>query len=424
MNEIDFDTWLRNAYVGRNGVGLDQRTRASQLSHARRIERFEGDLDAHYDGDGMTKLLDRLSYSLGDWRRGTPPRHKIPIDGNAYNVTASLRTAASLYQQFRRRGSGAASLSRPSMPRQPTVMQATRRRSSVPGQHAWPAWEQPSEAAVLALARTVTPLVRFLDPTIVSALVADNARHREEWRAALAQRGINPAAYLWDRSATAFPGIRRYAGTAELRRFQETRGKGIAGALRLDDNTCPKHVWSFALRGRPFQQFGPDGYELAHLIDHKEYKNRGAEELIGPVADYFGPEGLPGLFTSAANSAFVPKTFLRPTDFSPLLRNLLQRRAQALYGGFCRLLPEGLRIRDAASPAWELSAFPWADPVGSTAFMQRFLDFRCEEMNRLLAANETFETERDIADARQALAEAETEEGTTSLADLRAELGL
>lgn len=69
MNEVDADTWLKNAYVGRNGVGLDQGNRAYRLSIARRIERYEGDLDAHYERDGMTKLLDRLSYPLGDWRR-------------------------------------------------------------------------------------------------------------------------------------------------------------------------------------------------------------------------------------------------------------------------------------------------------------------------------------------------------------------
>lgn len=98
--------------------------------------------------------------------------------------------------------------------------------------------------------------------------------------------------------------------------------------------------------------------------------------------------GLPGLYTSAANSAFVPKTFLRRTDFSPLLRNPLQRRAQALYGGFCRLFPGDLRIRDVESAAWDVSKFAWADPVGSTEFMQRFLDFRREELDRLLAERE------------------------------------
>jgi len=236
---------------------------------------------------------------------------------------------------------------------------------------------------MLALARAVTPLVRFLHPDVVRAVVDDNRRHASAWRAALAARGVAADGYLWDDGATAFPGVRRHAGASEIQHFRSGQRTDLAGALRLDDNTYPKHIWSFTLRGRPFQNFGPTGYELAHLVDHKVYKHRGMEELIGPVAAVLGASGLPGLFTSAANAAFVPTAYLRPTDFSGVLRNLLQRRAAELYGHFCRLLPGGLHIRNAVSPEWDTSAFTWSAPVGTTEHLTAFLGFRRTELQRL-----------------------------------------
>jgi hypothetical protein len=307
MREAEFDAWLKNDYAGRNGVGLGERDRASRLSSARRIEQYEGDLDAHFVRDGMARLLERFAYAFGESVRGQTPRHSIPLDGNLYKLTAHYRHIAHLYLGFRQQAG---------------------------------------------------------------------------WQAALQARGINAADYLWNDSATAFPGVRRYAGKAELRHFQQNHGMDVEGVLRLDDNNYPKQLWSFTLRGRPFQNFGPDGYELAHLVDHKAYKHRGAEELVGPVGEFIGANGLPGLFTSAANAAYVP-TYLRPTDFSGMLRNLLQRRALELYGSFCRLLPGDLRFRPASSPAWETSAFTWSAPVGTTDHLTAFLDFRRTELQRL-----------------------------------------
>ena len=113
--------------------------------------------------------------------------------------------------------------------------------------------------------------------------------------------------------------------------------------LALDDNDYPKHLWAFAFTGKPFRKRGPNGYQLAHLYDHKEHGNRWREELdIPPGAKE--PEPPYGLFTSAANAAYVPDAFLRPTDFSPkaaesdpetgaaTLRQHMLHRAAALRG--------------------------------------------------------------------------------------------
>ena len=80
-----------------------------------------------------------------------------------------------------------------------------------------------------------------------------------------------------------------------------------------------RHLWAFVFTG-PFRKQGPDGYQLAHLFDHKEHGNRWRDELdLPPHTDE--PAPLYGLFTSAANSVYAPGAFLRPTDFSPRLRS-------------------------------------------------------------------------------------------------------
>jgi hypothetical protein len=136
MREAEFDAWLKNDYAGRSG-GLSEHDRAPRLWLARRIEQFEGDLDTHYADDGMAKLLERLAYAYADSVRGQGPHHSIPIERNAYKMTANFRHAASLYLKFRR-GAKAQFPSDPVTPR-PGL-------GRVAGQRDWPEWEQPSRS--------------------------------------------------------------------------------------------------------------------------------------------------------------------------------------------------------------------------------------------------------------------------------------
>jgi hypothetical protein len=73
----------------------------SRVSNCRRVEEFEGDLDAAFHRDGMADLLRRLVYSKDDQNRARAARHGIPIAGNLYNGTATLRAAVNLYREFR-----------------------------------------------------------------------------------------------------------------------------------------------------------------------------------------------------------------------------------------------------------------------------------------------------------------------------------
>ena len=95
MHTAQFENWLREV------AGLSAGTVGSRLNNCKRLERYEGDLDEHFDADGMAILLARLTYSTTDERQGVPTLHRVPIDGNRRTGTATLKSAAVLYKQFR-----------------------------------------------------------------------------------------------------------------------------------------------------------------------------------------------------------------------------------------------------------------------------------------------------------------------------------
>ena len=365
MQEELFRTWLD---VGRK---LGTRTIASRISNCRRVAQYEGGLDAHYDADRLTGLWDRLNPKR--------PQHKVPIDGDIYNGTATLKSAVGLYRDFRDAAGGEADFSKAPQAKQRSQARRSRRPAAD-----WPLWPAPSDEDLHELARAITPFVRFLDPGIVYAVVEDNRRMGADWSSRLDALGIDPAIYLWEGSPCVFPGVRRHAGSAEIGVLrQPAAADNVAPqCLALDDNDYPKHVWAFAFTGKPFRKRGPDGYQLAHLFDHKEHGNRWRQELDMPP-DATAPVLPYGLFTSAANSAYVPGPFLRPTDFSPNLRSLMQRRALQLYGSICRIVPPPLSVRPCEDPDWSLDGFHWSAPVAGMDNVPDFLAFRRRRLEEL-----------------------------------------
>ena len=363
MQEARFKVWLER--------GRSAGTVNSRISNCRRVERYEGDLDARYDADGLAGLTDRLNPS--------DPKHKIPIKGNSYNGTATLKSAVNLYRDFRNAGCGTAGSAGAPAKRWPQERQTRR-----PGAH-WPVWPQPNDEDLLTLARAMAPFVRFLDPGMVGAVAEDNRRFGAEWSSRLEALGIDPAIYLWEGSPCSFPGVRRYAGSTEIAVFRQRAAPDEAPSqcLALDDNDYPKHLWAFVFTGKPFRKQGPVGYQLAHLFDHQEHGNRWRDELdLPPDADE--PAPLYGLFASAANSVYTPGAFLRPTDSSPKLRSLIQRRALQLYGNICRVVPPPLAVKPCEDPNWALDNFPWSAPVGGMDRVPDFLKFRRESMDKLI----------------------------------------
>ena len=87
MQEAQFEGWLRDERK------QNPRTIRSRISNCKRVERFEGDLDGHWDADRLGGLAIRLVYSMKDERDGGRPKHRVPIDGNVYKGTATLRNS-------------------------------------------------------------------------------------------------------------------------------------------------------------------------------------------------------------------------------------------------------------------------------------------------------------------------------------------
>jgi len=226
--------------------------------------------------------------------------------------------------------------------------------------------------------------IKFLHPDIISEIVTDNKKYQREWSQLLQENNVNPVIYLWENSPCAFPGVRRYAGSKEIayfRKHTELSICEISGAVKLDDNDFPKQIWSFIFRGNKFQKNGPENYSLAHLADHKEYKNRLSSEFLVKSNDQ--SHELYGLFTCPTNTAFIPSSLLRPTDFSAAIRRMLIRKAQALYGHFCNILPPWINLSSDSTDRWDHTHFQWSDPVGNIDNIKLFLDFRNTTMKSI-----------------------------------------
>ena len=103
MQEEPFRAWLRDVRKQAEG------SIATHLADCRRVEKHEGDLDDHWNADGLRKLLDRLTYSKEDERNGKSPRHNVPTEGDLYNNSATFKAAANLYRKFLDANGGAGS---------------------------------------------------------------------------------------------------------------------------------------------------------------------------------------------------------------------------------------------------------------------------------------------------------------------------
>jgi hypothetical protein len=373
MRPEQFEHFLRHVYKG--GGQLGEGTIRSRVSNCSTVEVHEGNLDALFSQDRLTDLVSRLNYTTADEQAGRPLRHRVPISGDWRNGCATLKAAVALYLAFCEHQERLAPQQPLPPPKEPPVPLK---------QLAWPSWSQPRAEETLALARVVARYARFLRPEIVRAIADDNESNRAAWCEALRLRGIDPTAYLWPGSACAFPGVRRHAGSDEIAIFRKRVQGTFRNALALDDNDYPKQVWSFTLIGRKFSKHGPYGYALAHLADHKVHKNKAETDFR--IVEGQDETTLHGLYTSPTNTAYLPVATIKPTDFDPLLRNLLKRRAAALYGSFCEPLPPWLSIRPAPNSDWELDRFEWPEPVGDPALIPAFLSFRRDKLAELFTS--------------------------------------
>ena len=365
MQKEEFKAWLREQGYKPNVVN-------SRSGNCETVCNYEGDLDILYSKDECHDLLNRLCYSTDDERQNRPTKHSIPINGNKRTGSATLKQAVKLYIYFLNKKTITVS-----------NRQYTNTKSNESLKLDWPKWNLPTEDETLKLARIITKYIRFLSPNIVESIVIENEKNRKFISNKLESIGIDSNLYLWEGSSCCFPGVRRYAGSTEISAYRKrSEMNQIEDAIALDDNDYPKQIWSFIFRGTQFSKFGPDGYSLAHLVDHKKEKNRMKDEFEFEN-NYIFEKPFYGLYTCATNAIFIPNNLMKPTDFNGSIRNLLFRKADSLYSKYCNLVPPIAKIKKNIDEKWNIENFEWAEPVGDLTNIEAFLNFRKNRMESL-----------------------------------------
>jgi len=95
MLEKKFYNWLLKKYNNNKHIANARKT------NCRKVCKYEGDLDIHFEKDSCHTIMDKLSYSIEDENHNRQSRHKIPIYGNIRKGSATLKSAVKLYVDFR-----------------------------------------------------------------------------------------------------------------------------------------------------------------------------------------------------------------------------------------------------------------------------------------------------------------------------------
>lgn len=94
------DKELFNNYL-KSFKKLDPTTSNVRTSNCLRIEKFYGDLNELYNSDRCASIIEQLTYTTADKKLGAKPKHIIPIDGDIYNGTQTLKAALKLFIEFK-----------------------------------------------------------------------------------------------------------------------------------------------------------------------------------------------------------------------------------------------------------------------------------------------------------------------------------
>lgn len=371
METDEFKRWLINVKK------QDPSSAQSRVSNCSRVEKFEGNLDIEFQKDGLKALLHKLIYTKEDSDLHRPVKHKIPINGNRYTGTATLKQAITLYQEFSIYKTGNGHI----LPKNTQVKTLNKTVTPINLTKQAVSWDVPGDDILLGLVKLSTPYIQFLDKQIVAKVVADNEKHRAQWLDMLENKEVGLAkSYIWENGTCCFPGVRRKTGNSDKDFALRKLDPNIKHAFVVDDNSFPRQIWSFLLDGKKFANHGPDGYSLAHLLDHQEYKNNLSSILDGVPAGI----NYRGLFTCLTNTVYIPDMLIRPTDFTNNFLIVIIRKCFEYYSDVCNLVPAGIELKPVSNSDWETYNFPWGAPFLPTGYednLERFLKFRNEKIS-------------------------------------------
>ncbi len=241
----------------------------------------------------------------------------------------------------------------------------------------WPEWLVPSDESQIQLAMVLMPHIKILSPEIVKVIVEENNNKHNKWVNDFKKIGIRADIYLWENSPITFPGIRRHVGKNEEMEVKKNRKRARGNdSLLLDDNSFPKEIWSFVLRGRKVGKHGPSNYSLAHIVDHKDYKSRHTDEIMG-FEKSIEKNLYAGLHTSCTNTVYIPNNLLKPTDHNGMIRRLLIQVINRYYNPICSTLPHNKSFKlDNIEDKWHIDRFPEPAIVGNNSLAKEFIEYR------------------------------------------------
>jgi predicted ATP-binding protein involved in virulence len=93
MREQEFVNWMLESGYNHNKIIIF-------LDSCRRIEEFEGSIDAAYAAGHGRALLKKFRYTAKDRDEGRQPAHAVPIKSDALKETDSLKKALKFYLDF------------------------------------------------------------------------------------------------------------------------------------------------------------------------------------------------------------------------------------------------------------------------------------------------------------------------------------
>ena len=187
-----------------------------------------------------------------------------------------------------------------------------------------------------------------LHPDIVKYIKDKNIEFKSEFKS-YSHPKLNIEDFLFNGSDCLFPGLRRPVNKEKTAKKWKNNINEIDGTI-FNDNTYPRHVWSFLALKKPYsssswKESGLNAFELAHIFSHKIDET----DLEKRAFNKFNTDRNPySLFTSVSNVVLIPKGLTKPTDKLESIKLCYYHRHIELYGenfynmsGFkCEMVPE------------------------------------------------------------------------------------
>jgi hypothetical protein len=324
-------------------------------------------------------LIERLQYSSSDQNNARAAKHRIPINGNIYNGTATFRSAVNLYFNFKKDNNTSSKLSRETIIRRKKQVYRNSRKAII-GSENIDTPENKISKFEFDICLILAQLCHHIHPKIIQAIQAKNLKQYDYFKE-LFGKYINADDYLFEGSACVFPGVRRYISGQGTKKRYNSEYKAI-----IDDNSFPRHLWCFLVNNKTYngpnwKESGLNQFELAHIFTHKKSELNFEKQFFRNLDAQTQPLGD---FTCACNIVLLPKGTVRPTDNSENIKAIFYQRYIELYGE--STLQGRKDFISNKVPAW-YSKIKWNEPFCPSKWEEKvdsLLKYRTQRIKQLI----------------------------------------